>query len=174
MLSVDRQVILATTAPMPSVMAVMNLATLPRTAPTRFLHQECHATMADLAQGINTPKTRGTDHTPIMAPDIGNIIADHCPTPIHTMTEAAALEGTLHTLLPAIAIAHAILQPMDAPITPHIVMPTGIVTPHPILTTSPAGATHITPWTEPYLAPADPSMQHRNLSPGKLSKTQEP
>ena len=51
-LSVDRQVILAATA-LSSVMAVMNLATLPRTAPTRFLHQEHHATMEDLVQGIN-------------------------------------------------------------------------------------------------------------------------
>ena len=35
-LSVDRQVILAATAMMPSVMTVMNLATLPRTAPSRI------------------------------------------------------------------------------------------------------------------------------------------
>ena len=72
-LSVDEQVILAATAQIPSVMAVMNLATLPRIATTRFLHQECLATMADLTQGINTPITRGTDHTPIMAPDIEDI-----------------------------------------------------------------------------------------------------
>ena len=69
-LAVDKQVILAATALMPSVMAVMNLATLPRTAPTRFLHQEHHATMADLVQGIDTPKTGGIGHTPIMVPDI--------------------------------------------------------------------------------------------------------
>ena len=72
-LFVDEWVILAIPALMPSVMAVMNLTTLPRTAPTRFLHQECHATMADLIQGIDTLTTRGTDHTPIMAPDIGDI-----------------------------------------------------------------------------------------------------
>ena len=47
-LSVDGQVILATTALMPSVMAVMNLGTLPTTVPTKFLHQEHHATMEDL------------------------------------------------------------------------------------------------------------------------------
>ena len=78
-LPVDEQVILATTALMPSVMAVINLATLPRTVPTRILHQEHHATMADLVQGIDTPTTRGTDYTPIMVPDIGDITADHSP-----------------------------------------------------------------------------------------------
>ena len=79
-LSVDEQVILATTALMPSVMAVMNLAILPRTALTRFLHQECHATIADLIQGIDIPTTGGTDHTPVMAPDIGDSSAGHSPT----------------------------------------------------------------------------------------------
>ena len=39
---------LSTTALMTSVMAVMNLGTLLRTAPTEFLHQKHHATMADL------------------------------------------------------------------------------------------------------------------------------
>ena len=48
----DKQVIFAASALMPSVKAVMNLATLPRTVPTRFLHQECYATMADFIQGI--------------------------------------------------------------------------------------------------------------------------
>ena len=43
-LFVDEWVILATTAPVHSVTAVMNLATLQRTAPTRFLPQEHHAT----------------------------------------------------------------------------------------------------------------------------------
>ena len=55
---------MATTALMLSVMAVMNLAILPRTAPTRCLHQQHHATMEDLVQGINTPTTEGKDHTP--------------------------------------------------------------------------------------------------------------
>ena len=38
-LFVEAKVILAATALMPSVMAVMNLAILHRTAPTRLLHQ---------------------------------------------------------------------------------------------------------------------------------------
>ena len=95
-LFVDEQVILATTALMPSVMAVMNLAILHRTAPTNFLHQECHATKADLIQGINTPTTKGTDHTHIMVPDIRDISADHSPTTVPTVTEEAVLEGTSH------------------------------------------------------------------------------
>ena len=72
-LSVNEQVILAAPDLMLSVMAAMNLATLPRTAPTRFLHQEHHTTMADLAEGIDAPTTRGIDHTPIMVQDVGDI-----------------------------------------------------------------------------------------------------
>ena len=60
---------------MASIMAVMNLATLPRTALTTFLHQEHHATMADLIQGIDTSTARGTDNAPFM--DIGYILAGH-------------------------------------------------------------------------------------------------
>ena len=50
--------------------------------------------MEDLTQGSNTSTTRGTDHTPIMVPYIADITADHSPTPVHAVTEAAALEGT--------------------------------------------------------------------------------
>ena len=83
---------------MTSAMAVMNFAILHRTTPTRFLHQEHHATMADCTQGIDIPATGGTSHTLIMVPNIGDITVDHRPAPIHTMTEAASLEGTPHTL----------------------------------------------------------------------------
>ena len=138
LLSVDGQVTLAITVWMPSVMAVINVATLPRAAPTRFLHQENHATTEDLTQGIETPTTRGTDHTPI-------ITADHSPAPIHTMIEATALEGTPHSLLPATTAAHTTLQLMDAPIIPHAMITTGIAAPHPSLTISPTGTTHATP-----------------------------
>ena len=68
-----------------------------------------------------------------MVPDIGDITADHSPTPIQKLTEAVALEGTPHVSLPSTAAACTALQPMDAPITPHTVIPTGIVT-HPTLT----------------------------------------
>ena len=102
-----------------------------------------------------------------MVLDIGNITADHSPAPIHTATESAALEGTPHALLLATAAAHATLQSMIAPITPPIVIPTGIVTPHPILTISPTGATHITPQTGASLALAAAAMQHMNPSQGK-------
>ena len=87
-LFVDEQVILATTALMMCAMAVMNLDTWLRAPPTRFLHQECHANMEDLIQGINTPTSSGTNYTPIMAPDIGDITAGHNPIPIPTMTKA--------------------------------------------------------------------------------------
>ena len=159
-LSLDRQVISAATAMMPSVMAVMSLAILPRTAPTGFLSQENNAPMDDLIQGIDTPTTGGIDHTLIMVPDIGDITVDHSPTPIHTVTEAATLEGTPHAHLLATIAAHAALPLMDAP----TVITTVIVTPHPILTTSPTGTT---PQTKATLAPAAPAMQHKILSPGR-------
>ena len=132
---------------MPSVMAVINLATLHRTAPTRFLHQEHHATKTDLIQGINTPTTKGTDHTPIMVPDIGAISAGHTPFTIPITTEAAFLEGTPHVPLPATTAVHTPLQLMDAPITTCAITPTGIVAPHPTLATYPTYVTHTTTQT---------------------------
>ena len=101
---------------MPSVIAVMNLATLSRTAPTRFLNNKHHANMEDLIQGIYTPTTGETDHTPIMVPDIGEITADHSPGPILNVTEAADLEGTPHALLPATTSTCAAPQPIGAPL----------------------------------------------------------
>ena len=50
-LFVDKQVILAATALMCSVTAAMNSATLHKTAPTRFLPQEHHATKTGLVPG---------------------------------------------------------------------------------------------------------------------------
>ena len=50
--------------------------------------------MEDLIKGINTPPIGGTYHTPVMVQGIGDITADHSPTPIFTVTEAASLEGT--------------------------------------------------------------------------------
>ena len=173
-LSVDRQVILVATALMPSVMAVMNLATLLRSATTRFLHQKHDTSMADHIQSIITPTTRGTNHALIMVPDIGDITADHSSAPIYTLTEAADLEGTPCTLPPATTSAHAILQPIETPITLHTMIPTGIVVPHPTLTISPADITHATPWTGADLTPAAPTTQHKNLSPGKSINPQDP
>ena len=87
--------------------------------------------------------------------------------PIHAMTGAAALEGTPCTLLSATTASHATFQPIDGPITPCSMIPTGIVAPHPIPGISPTDATHTTPWTEASLIPAAPGMQHKILSPGR-------
>ena len=46
---------LANTAPMHSVMAVTDLASLHRIAPTRFLPHDHHATKTDLIQGTDVP-----------------------------------------------------------------------------------------------------------------------
>ena len=147
--------------------------TFPRTAPTRFLHQEHHTTMEHLTQGTNTPTTRGTGHTPIMALDIRDISRGHNPTLIPIVTEAAVLEGTPHTLLQATTAAHAAPQPMDAPITPHAMIPTGIVTLHPTLTTSPVGTTHATPWTGASFSPATFTSHHKDLTPERSNNTQD-
>ena len=61
------------------------------------------------------------------------------------MTEVAVLEGTPHAPLLNTAAGHTAIQPTDASITTHALSPTGIVTPHPVLTTSPADITHTTP-----------------------------
>ena len=115
---VDAQVILAATLLIPTVITVMNLATLCRTSPTRFLPQEHHAPNTDLIHGIDTPTNKGTDHAPSIVQDVGDISAGHSPTAIPTMTEVAVLEGTPHTPLPATTAAHTTLWPMDAAVTP--------------------------------------------------------
>ena len=130
--------------------------------------------MADLIQGIDIPTTGGTDHTPAMAPSMGDISAGHIPGPCPTTTEAAVLEGTPCTPLPATAAACATPQLMDASITPCAVIPTGIVVPHPTLATSPAGATHATLHTRASLSSAHPTKQHKDLSPAKSNNASDP
>ena len=95
-LFVDEQVILASTALMPSVMAVINLATLHRTVPTRFLHQEHRATKTDPIQGINIPTPKGTDHTPaIMVPAMGDI-QPHCSSLCHHLADRCPHHHSCH------------------------------------------------------------------------------
>ena len=121
--------------------------------------------MADLIQGTDTHTTGGTDHTPIMALDIGDISAGHSPTPIPITTDAAVLEGTPCAPLPSTMAAHTTPQPVDAPITPYSVIPAGIVTPHPALATSSTEATHATSQTGAGLTPETPTAQPKDLSP---------
>ena len=108
-LFVDEQVSLATTALMPNVMAVMNLAILHWTVPTRFLNQEHHATKTDLIQGINIPTAKGTHVHSYYGPRHSNRSQS---TAVPTATEAAVLEGTSSTPFPATTSAHAALQPI--------------------------------------------------------------
>ena len=130
--------------------------------------------MADLIQGINTPTTGRTDHTHIMASNIGDICAGHSPASNPTTTEATILEGTLHNPLLVTAAVHTTPQLMDTPIIPHTVIPTGIVTPHPALTTTPAGVTHATPQMRASLTPATPTAQQKDLSPEKSGNAPDP
>ena len=121
------------------------------------------------------PHLKGTDCTPlIMVPDMGDISAGHSAATVPTMTEAAVLEGTPDAPLPATAAAHAALWLMDTPITTCTMTPTGIVTPHPTLATSPTDVSHATTETGTSLAPATPTAQHRNLSPEKPNSAQDP
>ena len=124
-----------------SFMGVMNFATLHRIATTRFLPQEHHTSKTDLVHSINTPITKGTDHT-LMVPDIGDISAGNSPAAIPTMTEAVVLEGMPIVNLPATAAAHATLWPMDIPITTCAMTPTDIVSPHLTLAISSTDITH--------------------------------
>ena len=62
-----------------------------------------------------------------MVPDIGGISAGHSHTLIPIMTESAVLEGRPHALPPATIVAYAIPQPMEAPITRHTMIQTGMV-----------------------------------------------
>ena len=125
--------------------------------------------MADVIQGINTPTTIGTDHPSIMDPDMEDISADHSLIPIPTITEAAVVEGTPHTLLPATAAACTTFQPMDDPMTPH----TLIVAPLPTLSTSPADVTNTTPLTTASLTPTNPTPQCKDLSSEESSNAQD-
>ena len=106
-LFVDEHVILAATALMCSVTTVMNLATLHRTAPTRFFCQEHHATKTGLIQGNDIPTSKGTDHTPpTIDMDMGDISTNHNHTTIPTVTAVAAVsEGTHHAPHPATTVA---------------------------------------------------------------------
>ena len=164
----DKLVILATTALIHGVTAVMNLATLHRTAPTRFLTQEHHATKTHLIQGINMPTLEGTDHNPpAMVTDMGDISTGHNHATIPTVTGAVAVsESTNHAPHPVTAAAHATLWLRDASIVICAVThPTGIDTPHPALATSPTDITHATiPQTGASLAPATHTTLHRKHS----------
>ena len=163
-LFVDKWVILAATAPMYSVTAAMDSANLHKTAPTRFLPQEHHATKTDLVQCHDKPTPKGTDHTsPTMGTDMGDISTDHnhAATPTTTGT-AAILEGTHCPPHPATTAVHTTFEWIDAPIiTCATTQPTGIVTPHPTLTTSPTNITHATiPQTGVSLTPATLTAWH--------------
>ena len=140
-LSVDRQVILATTALMPSVMAVINLATLPRTAPTRFLHQEHHHQGKISFKTSLHPQTEGQITLLLWSQTYETLQQTSVLSPF------SPLEGAPNAFLPAITVAYTALHLMDVPITFHIVIPTGNVASHSVLTISPKGATHVTPRT---------------------------
>ena len=110
-LFVDEQVILAATAPLSSVTAVMNLATLHKTGQIIFLPKEHHATRRDLVPGYNASTHKRTDNTPpTMDTDIGDISTDHNHSDIPTRTGAAtATEDTHHTPHPVTAAAQTTL-----------------------------------------------------------------
>ena len=112
-LFVDEQATLDATAPVHSVTAAMNLATLQKTAPTKFLPLEYHAIKRGLIQGHNPPIPKGTDYTPCtMGTHMGEISTDHNHTTIPTRTGAAAVpEDTHHAPHPACLFFYHILVP---------------------------------------------------------------
>ena len=76
---------------------------------------------------------------------------------------------------PDFTAAHTTLWPMDASIAIYAMThPTGIVTPHPTLTTSLADIIHATiPQTRASLTPATPTTLHRKYSQGKPKKPKD-
>ena len=164
----DKQVILAMTAPVHSVTGAMNLATLHKIALTRFLLQKHHTTKTGLMPGHDTPTPQGTDHNPpTIDTDMKDISTDHNHTTIPNMTEAAAVtKGTHCAPHPASTVAPATLWPMHVPIaTCAMTHPTGIVTPYLKHTTFPTDATHATvPQTTASLAPTTLTALHGNHS----------
>ena len=150
---------------MPTIMAVMNLATLCRTSPTRFLHQEHHATKTDLIQGINTPTTEGTDHIPIMIPDIGDIQQVTVPPSTHCNRSSSFRRHTSHSS----SSHHSSFHCPSADGCSHC--PSCHNTNR---LPSPTDITHATSQTEASLPPATPTVQHRKFSPEKPNNAQDP
>ena len=147
--------------PMHSATAVMNWATLHRTPPTRFLPQEHHANKTDLIQGIDIPG--GTDHTPpTMAPVFGDISTNHSHHHYHHDRSSSFRRHTSHSS----SSHHSSLchpWPIDAPTAIYaMTVPTGIVTSHSGLATSPMDISHtIITQTGASLTPATPTTLHR-------------
>ena len=133
--------------------------------------------MTDLIQGINIPTSEGTDHTShFMVLDMGDISGGHSPNTIPTATEVTVYKRIPHAPFPATATACATLWLTDSLIITHAMTPTGIVTPHLELTTSPTDATHATSQTRASLAAATPTTLHWKHSPKSqaTSKTFNP
>ena len=132
------------TAPMPSATAVMNLATLQRTAPMRFLPQE-----------PMYPPGRDRLHATNYDPRHGR---HFIPTAIPIVTEAAVSESTPFAPHPATAAAHITLCAWWMPPS--------------WLTTSLTGITHATPQTEDGLTSETPTTLHTKHSQEKPSYIQ--
>ena len=75
---------------------------------------------------------------------MANISANHNHATIPIITGATAvIEGIHYASHPVTTVVCSVLWPMDAPITTQTMThPTGIVTPHPKLTTSPTDVSH--------------------------------
>ena len=109
-----------------------------------------------------------------MVPDMGYILTDHRPATIPTVIETVFSGGTLHTPHISTAAACTDLWPVDAPITICTMTTTGIVTPHPAFSPSPADITHATPQTAADLTPATPTVMYRKHSKEKSSNVKDP
>ena len=144
-LFVDEWVILVATAPMHSVTAVINLGTLHKTAPTRFLLKNTMPPRWISFKTLKYPYPKGQITLHLLWSQIWEILTDHNPATIPKMRGTAVSEGTYPAPHPVTAAVHATLQLMDAPITIcAMACLSSIVTPLPTLTTSPTDFTHTT------------------------------
>ena len=156
-------------------MAVMNFATLNRTAQTRFLHQGHCATKTDIIQGINISTPKGTDCTPYYGLWHGRHFSrSQSHGHSHHDKSSSFRRHTWHSSSSHCSSSYHLLA-NGHPVTTCAITPTGIVASHPTLATSPTDITHVTPQTgASSLTPATPKTQHRILIPEKPKNTQNP
>ena len=169
-LSVDGQVTLLPLPLMPSVMTGVNFATFP----TRFLHQEHqHHQGRSCSRHQYTHNWRDRSHF-YYCPRHRRLCSRSQFLPLSTLWQkqqhykAPPCTLFIHYSSSCCPSANGCFQYPSCPQDQQV-----IVAPHPALTISPKGVTHITPQTRAGLTSAAPATQPKNLSPGMSSNTQE-
>ena len=131
---------MGTTSLIPGVMAGVNLAFMPRTALTKFLHQEYNTTIEDLFQGIGSPHNwRGRSHSYYGSRHRKHYSRSQSHPHLHHDRSHNFRRDTLHS---SSSHQSSPCHPSASGCSP--VITTGKVTPHSTFAISPTGATHST------------------------------